>query len=80
MIQIFNYTDLELNSLNYKYEIIYDKRTYIEFYFSLIRTKHLFIFTFWPMKDYNSMIIKICFFFFSFGLYYTINAFFSMMK
>ena len=28
------------------------------------------------MKDYNSMIVKICFFFFSFALYNTINAFF----
>ena len=28
------------------------------------------------MKDHNSMIIKICLFFFSFGLYFTINALF----
>ena len=29
-----------------------------------------------PNNDYNSMVIKICLFFFSFGLYYTVNALF----
>ena len=29
-----------------------------------------------PNNDYNSMVIKICLFFYSFGLYYTVNALF----
>ena len=73
---ILPYTDTEKNSFNYKDALKYDKRTYLQYYFSLLKTKHLFISAFLPMKDYNSMIIKICLFFFSFGLYYTINAFF----
>jgi hypothetical protein len=70
------YTDYELNNFEYSYAIENDKRTYFEYYISLIRTKHLLIFTFWPIKDYNSVIIKFCLFFFSFSLYFTINAFF----
>ena len=53
-----------------------DKRTYIQFYISLLKTKHLFIFSFWPCKDYNSKIIKIFLFFFFFSLHLTINALF----
>ena len=41
-----------------------------------MRTKHLLIFTFFHNNDYNSSIIKICLFFFSFDLYYTVNALF----
>jgi hypothetical protein len=37
---------------------------------------HLFLFSFFPNNDYNIMIIKIFLFFFSFGLYYTVNALF----
>ena len=38
--------------------------------------RHLFLFSFLPNNDYNIMIIKIFLFFFSFGLYYTVNALF----
>ena len=34
------------------------------------------IFAFYTSTDYNSKIIKICLFFFSFALYYTVNALF----
>ena len=74
--KILPYTDSEMNSFNYKDALKYDKRTYLQYYFSLLKTKHLLIFAFLPMKDYNSMIIKICLFFISFSLYYTINALF----
>jgi len=73
---ILKYTDSEINGLNYETALKNDKRTYIQFYLSLLKTKHLLIFTFYPVKDHNSMIIKICLFFFSFGLYFTINALF----
>jgi hypothetical protein len=68
--------DCELNRLQYKEAIMYDKRTYFQYYLSLIRTKHIFFFAFYPNNDYNSMIIKICLFFFSFALYYTVNCLF----
>ena len=68
--------DYELNSLSYKEALIYDKRTHLEYYFSLLRTKHLIIFSFFEKNDYNSRIIKRCLFLFSFALYYIVNALF----
>ena len=65
----------ELNELDYKKAIIFDKRTYIEFYISLLKSNHPLIFIFNP-NDYNSKAIKLCLFIFSFSLYYTINALF----
>ena len=71
-----NYIDYELNSLSYNDALKYDRRTYFEYYISLLKTKHLILFTFFQNKDYNSNIIKINLFLFSFDLYYTINALF----
>ena len=70
------YNDYEMNSLNYNKALEIDKRTYLEYYFSLLREKHLVIFTFYTNNDYNSRIIKICLFLFSFALYYTTNGLF----
>ena len=42
----------------------------------MLKTKHLFFFSFYPSKDYNLRIIKIYLFFFSFALFYTVNALF----
>ena len=72
----FNLNDYELNSLSYNEAIKYDKRSYCKYYTSLIRTKHLIFFSFWPNKDYNSKAIKICLFLFSFALYFTVNCLF----
>ena len=72
----FDLNDYELNSLSYNEAIKYDKRSYWQYYISLIRTKHLIFCTFCPNRDYNSMIIKICLFLFSFALYYTVNGLF----
>jgi len=69
-------SDYELNRLQYKEAIKYDKRTYVQYYWSLLKIGNLFLFSFIPNDDYNSMVIKICLFFFSFGLYYTVNALF----
>ena len=71
-----NLNDYELNSLTYAKALKYDKRTYFQYYLSLLKTKHKLIFTFCLNNDYNSKNIKICLFLFSFALYYTINAFF----
>ena len=70
------YNDNELNMLQYKEALIYDKRSYCQYYLSLLKTKHIIIFTFCNSKDYNSMVIKICLLFFSFSLHYMINALF----
>lgn len=73
---IYKYNDYEMNLFEYKIALIYDKRTYFEYYWSLLRAKHIFLFSFIPNNDYNSPIIKMSLFFFSFALYYTINALF----
>ena len=55
---------------------MYDKRSFIEFYCSLLKRKQILIFTFCTNNDYNSKLIKACLFFFSFSLYFTVNALF----
>ena len=71
-----NYNDEELNSLEYKIAIIVDKRTYFQYYWSLIKKKQIFLFTFINSNDYNLIQIKICLLLLSFSLYFTINGFF----
>jgi len=67
---INNYNDFELNSLNYKQALEIDKRTYLQYYISLLKTKHPIIFSFCPIRDNNVFIIKICIFCLSFSIYY----------
>ena len=74
--QNLEYTDYELDLMKYKKALKFDKRTYLEFYKSLLKSKHLFIFSFGPFKDYNSRTIKIFLFFFFFTIHLTINALF----
>lgn len=74
--KLIDLTDSELNVLNYDEALSIDKRTYIQFYLSLIKTSHIIIFTFFSYNDYNSQIIKISYFFFSLALFYTTNAVF----
>ena len=70
------YNDYELNELHYEEAIKIDKRTFIQYYLSLLRLNQLFIFAFCTKNDHNSRIIKICIFLFSLSLYFTINALF----
>ena len=69
-------TDYELNWLSYKEAIKHDKRSKCKYYFSLINSKQLIIFTFCSFKDYNSGVIKKFMIFLSFALHYTTNALF----
>ena len=71
-----NYNDQELNTLDYNIAVYIDKRTYLQYYWSLLKTKQLLIFTFYFNKDYNSYIIKITLFLFAFALYLTVSALF----
>ena len=70
------YNDFELNSLKYNDAIIYDKRTYLQYYCSLIRQKHMILFTFISKNDYNLLLNKLSLFIFSFSLYFTMNTLF----
>ena len=69
-----DYTDEEMNELSYDLALKFDKRTYFIYYFSLLRTKHIFISTFFNNNDYNIKIIKYDLFFISFAIYYAVNA------
>ena len=74
------YNDEELNDLKYELALKYDHRTFSEYYISLLRIKHIVLFTFFNNNDYNSKIIKLDLFLFSFGLYFTINTLFFTDK
>ena len=68
--------DEELNDLEYELAILIDKRTYFQYYNSLIKKKHLILFAFYPANDYNLIAVKISLLLLSFSLYFTINGFF----
>ena len=64
-----------MNDLGYNKAFKLDKRTYFQFYFSLIKTKHIF-FQLFDKKDYNTLSIKILLLFFNFAANYAVNALF----
>ena len=68
--------DFELNGLDYEEAIKIDHRSYLQYYISLIKNNHPLMLIFSPFNDYNSRIIKIFLFLFSFSLDFTINALF----
>ena len=68
--------DYEMNNLSYEEALKYDKRTFFQYYWSLLKVGHICMFAFVPNNDYNSRIIKVCLFLFSFSLYITVNALF----
>ena len=74
--EIIYLNDYELNSLSYDDALKYEKRTYWQYYISLIKTKELVVFTFYTNTDYNSRQLKIILFLLSFALFYTVNALF----
>ena len=73
---LIDYLDSELNVMTYEDAIKYDKRGFWKYYFSFLKLKHYLLFSFYPIKDYNSKIIKIFLFFFFFALYFFINCLF----
>jgi len=70
------YFDYEMQIFSYEEALELDKRTYFQFYISLIKIKQILIFTFFTNNDYNSFIIKLCIFLFSFSLNMVINTMF----
>ena len=69
-----NFTDYEINKISYEEALEIDKRTYLQYYISLIKKNHILLFSFYPNKDYNSSIIKKCLFIFYFALFIVINT------
>ena len=72
------FNDYELNSFSYDKSLKYDKRSYFQYYISLLRTKHPLLFSFFPINDYNSRIIKISIFLLFFSINYAINGLFFL--
>ena len=68
--------DFEINSLEYGEALKLDERNYFQYYIYLIKYNHPIMFSFGSYNDYNSRIIKIFLFFFSFSSDLTINALF----
>ena len=76
VISFLFYNDFELNTMSYADALEIDKRTFQQYYISLLRVKQYICFSFFPIKDYNVFIIKICLFFLSFAIYYAFNTLF----
>ena len=62
--------------MSYKQALFFDKRTYFQYYISLIKTKHPVIFAFFPKKDYNIVIVKISIILLSIAIYLGTNILF----
>jgi len=73
---ILELKDFELNSLDYEEAFRTDKRNFCQYYFSLLKYNHPLLFSFGCYNDYNSKIIKMFLFFFSFCLDFAVNALF----
>ena len=73
--RVLRYNDTELNMLSYRDAIKYDHRNFLSFYISVLKTKHI-ILSILDKRDYNSRIIKIFLFSFSFSTCYGVNALF----
>ena len=73
---LIKYNDYEINTLLYETALKDDKRTFCQYYNSLLKRRHMLIFIFFTNDDYNSKIIKISLFLFSFSLDYAVNALF----
>ena len=76
----YNYTDSELNIMDYLLAIIIDKRRFIQYYFSLLQKGHILLLTFLDYNDYNIFYLKLILFLFSFSLYFIVNAIFFTDK
>ena len=75
-MQLIYFNDYELNNMEYKEAIYYDKRTYFQYYLSLIKTKQALYFTFILKSDYNPQYLKISIFILSFFFIFFVNALF----
>ena len=49
--------DLDLNNLPYEKAVDLDKRTFIQIYWSRLKSKHLIIYTFISCNDHNLLFI-----------------------
>ena len=74
---INNFQDFELNSFNYLEAVLFDKRTYFQYYI-IFSYFFICVFAFCPSNDYNSRLIKIGIFILSFNIHYATNFVYYM--
>ena len=67
--------DYEINMISFETALKCDKRTFGDYYCSLIKNKQLILYSFCDYNSYNSSIVKKIIFFLSFIYHYGINAF-----
>ena len=70
------YIDEELNIMNYNNALENDKRNYWQYYWSLLKKKHLIILTFISNDDYNVFLLKFSLFILSLGLFFSLDTLF----
>ena len=74
---VLAFNDIELNTLLYDDALMHDKRTFVQYYISLLKRSHLLIFSFYiSNNNYNSHIIKMFLFFLFFAVHFAVNALF----
>ena len=69
-------SDEELNFAEYEEAKEQDKRSFVQYYWSLLKLKQLFIFTFYTSNDHNLRIIKIALFILFLSFYFAFTALF----
>ena len=69
-----------INNFDYEEARRLDKRTFVQYYISLLKIKHILFFSFCITKDYNSQTIKIYIFFLTFAINYLVSAMFYSDK
>ena len=69
-------SDFELDELDYFDALKYDKRTFLQFYWSLCKKEHLILFTFLTLNDYNLTIAKFILLVLSLCIDFATNCFF----
>ena len=70
------YRDDELNCAEYKEAVAQDKRTFIQYYWSLLKMKQLCIFTFYTYTDHTLRLVKIALFILFLSFYFAFTALF----
>ena len=71
-----NFKDFELNDLPYEKAVDHDKRSFLQFYWQLLRREHLIVSTFLAWQDNNILSIKLSKFIFSLILDFALNVLF----
>ena len=69
-------TEEELNFAEFEEAKAQDHRTFVQYYWSLLKMKQIFIFTFYTSKDHNLRIIKIALFILFLSFYFAFTALF----